>query len=289
MVIPATGSPTVLRMILGRQLEGLRERACLSHDQAAEAILTSPWTIRRIEHAEGGLKLNYVKSLLVAYGVTSQREITAFLDLAREANRPGWWHSYHDVLPSWFRVFPGLEDAAILIKGYEPHCVPGLLQTPQYARALHLASTQVNPVSAEDADRKVELRIARQQILTRPEPPRLWLVLEESVLRRPVGCTAIMRAQLTQLIEAAARPRVTLQVLPTRTGAHPAMFGMFHLLRFSAPELPDIVYGENLTSAFYLDKQSEVAAYAQAIDRLCALAAPADQTQAILSKIRKQY
>lgn len=287
MVIPATGSPTVLRMILGRQLEGLRERAGLSHDQAAEAILASPWTIRRIERAEGGLKLNYVKSLLVAYGVTSPREISAFLDLAREANRPGWWHSYDDVLPSWFRVFPGLEHEATLIWGYEPHCVPGLLQTPQYARALHVASGHIGP--GEDADRKVELRIARQQVLAKQDPPHLWLVLEESVLRRPVGCAAVMRAQLTQLIEAAARPRVTLQVLPTGIGAHPAMFGMFHLLRFSAPELPDIVYGENLTSAFYLDKQSEVAAYAQAIDRLCALAAPADETPAILSNIRKQY
>jgi transcriptional regulator with XRE-family HTH domain len=287
MVIPATGSPTVLRMILGRQLQALREQAGLSQDQAAEAILASPWTVRRIERAEGGLKLNYVRSLLHAYGVTSQREISCFLDLVREANRPGWWHSYDDVLPPWFRVFPGFEHAATLIRGYEPHCVPGLLQTPDYALALHNASAKVGP--AEDADRKVEMRIARQQVLTRPDPPHLWLVLEEAVLRRPVGCAAVMRAQLTQLIEAEAWPRITLQVLPTGIGAHPAMFGMFHLLRFSAPELPDIVYGENLTSAFYLDKPSEVVAYVQVIDRLCALAAPADMTQAILSDIRKQY
>jgi DNA-binding XRE family transcriptional regulator len=287
MVIPATGSPTVLRIILGRQLEALRERAGLSHDQAAAAILASPWTIRRIERAEGGLKLNYVRSLLLAYGITSEREISTFLDLAREANRPGWWHSYDDVLPPWFRVFPGLEQAATLIRGYEPQCVPGLLQTPDYARALHLASGHV--VSAEAADRTVDLRIARQQVLTRPDPPHLWLVLEESVLRRPVGCRALMREQIAHLIEAAAGPRVTLQVLPANTGAHPAMFGMFHLLRFRAPELPDIVYGEHLTGAFYLDKASEVAAYVQAIDRLCALAAPAERTQAILSGIRTQY
>src|SRR5580692_3741340 len=124
MVIPATSGPTVLRMIIGKQLESLRERAGLSYAQAAAAIYTSPWTIRRIERAEGGLKLNYIASLLRAYGVTDQAEADALLELAKEANKPGWWHSYDDVLPPWFRVFPGLEQEAELISGFEPQCVP---------------------------------------------------------------------------------------------------------------------------------------------------------------------
>jgi hypothetical protein len=283
----APASPTVLRIILGKQLQALREKAGLSYEDAAGTIYASAWTLRRMEKAEVGLKLNYVKSLLMAYGVTDTAEIDAFLDLAREANKPGWWHSYTDVLPGWFRVFPGLEQAASLIRGYEPHCVPGLLQAEDYARAL---TTAGYPNAAPgETDRRVALRMTRQQILSRPDPPALWVVIDEAALRRPVGGPAVMRAQLDQLIHATGKPNITLQVLPLAAGAHPVMYGMFHLLRFPAAELPDIVYGENLTSAFYFDKPAEVAAYTEALDRLCAQASPADKTASILRRIRKDY
>jgi hypothetical protein len=284
---PAPASPTVLRIILGRQLQALREKAGLSYEQAADAIYASAWTLRRMEKAEVGLKLNYVKSLLLAYGITDAAEIDTFLHLAREANKPGWWHNYTDVLPPWFRVFPGLEQAASLIRGYEPHCVPGLLQTEDYARALTTAGYP--NATPEQTERRVALRLARQQILARPDPPRLWMVIDEAVLRRPVGGPAVMRAQLGGLIDAVGRPTTTLQVLPFAAGAHPVMYGMFHLLRFPAAELPDIAYGENLTSAFYLDKPADVAAYTEALDRLCAMASPAEATVAILRRIRKDY
>jgi DNA-binding XRE family transcriptional regulator len=284
---PAPGNPTVLRIILGRQLQTLREKAGMSYEEAAGTIYASAWTLRRMEKAEVGLKLNYVKSLLMAYGITDVRDIDTFLDLAREANKPGWWHSYTDVLPPWFRVFPGLEQAAGLIRGYEPHCIPGLLQTEDYARALTAAGYP--NASPEETARRVALRMTRQQILRRPEPPRLWVVIDEAVLRRPVGGSAVMRAQLGRLVEAAAQPNITLQVLPLAAGAHPVMYGMFHLLRFPAAELPDIVYGENLTSAFYLDKPADVAHYTEALDRLCAQASPADKTASILRRIRKDY
>ncbi|HEV2376186.1 MAG TPA: helix-turn-helix transcriptional regulator [Streptosporangiaceae bacterium] len=284
---PPSASPTVLRIILGRQLQTLREKAGMSFEQAAEAIYASPWTLRRMEKAEVGLKLNYVKSLLMAYGITDVREIDTFLGLAREANKPGWWHSYTDVLPAWFRVFPGLEQAAGLIRGYEPHCVPGLLQTQDYAHAL--TSAGYPNATPEETDRRVALRIARQQILTRDSPPKLWMVLDEAVLRRPAGTPAVMRAQLDRLIDATAQPNITLQVLPFTAGAHPVMYGMFHLLRFPTTELPDIIYGENMTSAFYLDKPADVATYAEALDRLSAQAAPASKTTGILRRIRKEY
>jgi hypothetical protein len=284
---PAAASPTVLRIILGRQLQTLREEAGLSYEQAAGAIYASPWTLRRMEKAEVGLKLNYVKSLLVAYGVTDTGEIGAFLDLAREANKPGWWQSYADVLPAWFRVFPGLEQAASLIRGYEPHCVPGLLQTEEYARALTIAGYPA--ASPHEIDRRVALRLTRQQILARPDPPRLWIVLDEAVLRRPVGGPAVMEAQLDRIIGATSQPNVAVQVLPFAAGAHPVMYGMFHLLRFPAAELPDVIYGENLTSAFYLDKPADVAAYTEALDRLCARASPAEKTATILRRIRTAY
>jgi DNA-binding XRE family transcriptional regulator len=287
MAMPAPSGPTVLRIILGKQLQALREKAGLSHEQAADAVYASAWTIRRMEKADVGLKLNYVQSLLTAYGVTDPGEIDTFLNLAREANKPGWWHSYSDVLPPWFRVFPGLEQAAGLIRGYEPHCVPGLLQTAGYARAL--ATAGYPGATAGETDRRVALRLARQQALARPDPPHLWMVLDEAVLRRPAAAPAVMHAQLTRLIEATGLPNVTVQVLPFASGAHPAMYGMFQLLRFPAAELPDVVYGENLTSAFYLDKPQEVAHYAQALDRLCAQSAPATETVKILRDISKEY
>ncbi len=295
--------PTVLRMILARQLQALREKAGLSYEQAAEAIYASSWTIRRMERAEGALKPLSVKALLVAYGVTDAREIDTFLALAREASKPGWWHRASDVLPAWFRVSLGLEEAAALIRGYEPQCVPGLLQTEDYARALitqgHPGETQGHPGesgdsgdsgdTAAEADRLVQVRMTRQQVLTRPDPPKLWMVLDETVLRRPVGGPAVMRAQLGRLIDAAAAPNITLQVLPYSAGPHPAMYGMFHLFRFPDGELPDIVYGEHLTSAFYLDKPADAAAYRHALDRICAQAAPAGQTAEILTATRKEY
>jgi Domain of unknown function (DUF5753)/Helix-turn-helix domain len=282
------GGPTALRMILGRQLQALREKAEMSVDEAAEAIYSSPFTIRRMERAEGGLKPLTVKSLLIAYGVLSADQIEAFLTLCRDASKPGWWHSFSDVLPDWFRTYVGLEEAAALIRGYEPHWVPGLMQTEEYARASVRTGFPDAPDS--EVDRRVTLRLARQQILTRPNPPRLWIVMDETALRRPVATTgpAIMRAQIDRLVEAVERPGITVQVLPFSAGLHPAMHGLFYLLRFPDKDMPDIVYGESISSAFYLDKPREVAMYLEVLDRISAQSVPADSTVAVLRAIRKE-
>jgi transcriptional regulator with XRE-family HTH domain len=282
------GGPTVLRMILGRQLQALREKAGLSYDQAAEAIYSSSYTVRRMERAEGGLKPLTVKSLLMAYGITDVREIDAFLALARDASKPGWWHSYNDILPTWFRTLIGLEEAASLIRGYDPQSIPGLLQTPDYARAS--VATGFPDATSEETARRVELRLARQHILSRPDPPRLWLVIDETALRRPAATTGpeVMRAQLDALIHAAQRPSITLQVLPFTAGLHPAMYGPFRIFRFDTSEQPDIVYGESMTSAWYLDKPDETALYTQALDRISAQATPAASTVKVLRQIRKE-
>src|SRR5258708_16302911 len=167
-----TGGPTVLRMILGRQLQALREKAGMSYDQAAAVIYVSPNTVRRMERAEGGLKPLNVKSLLMAYGITSPAEIDAFLDLARDASKPGWWHGYDDVLPSWFRTLIGLEEAATLIRGYDPQSVPGLLQTPDYARAS--VATGFPDATAEEVQRRGDLRPAPPPTPPPPHPPPPW-------------------------------------------------------------------------------------------------------------------
>ena len=280
------GSPTVLRMILARQLQALREKAGMSYEQAAEAIYSSEWTIRRMERAEGGLKPLTVKSLLQAYGVTDPGEIDAFVGLARDASKPGWWHSYDDVLPSWFRIAVGLEESASLIRAYEPQVVPGLLQTEGYVRAITAASF---PAATEAfTERAVALRLARQYLLSRPEPPEYWVVIDETVLRRPIGGHKVMRAQLEHLIAAAGQPKVTIQVIPFAAGWHPALYGMFNIFRFPAEQLPDIVYTEALTGAYYVNKPDESARYTEALDRMAAQAASPEHTLTILRDIIKE-
>ena len=281
------GSPTVLRMILGRQLQALREKAGLSYQQAAEVIYSSEWTIRRMERAEGGLKPLTVKALLVAYGVTDVREIDTFLALARDASRPGWWHSYSDVLPDWFKIAVGLEESASLIRAYQPQVVPGLLQTEKYVRAITAASFPSD--KEEDSERKVALRLARQDLLNRPAPPEYLVVIEETVLRRPIGGPDVMRGQIGHLVEMAGRPSVTVQVLPFSVGWHPAMYGMFNIYRFPDDAMPEVVYSEGLTSAYYLNKPDETAKYTEALDRMTAQAATPDQTITILRQILKEY
>ena len=280
------GSPTVLRMILGRQLQALREKAGLSYVQAAEAIYSSEWTLRRIEAGKGALKPLNIKSLLIAYGVTDVREIDTFLALARDASKPGWWHQYGDALPDWFKVAVGLEESASQIRAYEPQVVPGLLQTAQYARAITAASF---PDEGEDEqERRVSLRLARQDLLKRPAPPEYQVLLEETVLRRAIGGPAVMRCQLEHLIQAAASPHVTVQVLPFSAGWHPAMYGMFWVYRFPDNAVPDVVYSEALTSATYLNKPEDTAQYIRAMDRMAALAASPEKTITLLRQILKE-
>lgn len=282
------GAPSVLRMILGRQLEELRTRAGLSFQEAGTTIGVSHSTIRRMEAAKvARLRLPDVEKLLQTYGVTDQQEIDTFLKSVREANKRGWWHTYRDVLPDWFAAYLSLEQAALQIRAYEAQFVPGLFQTADYARALLGAG---NPhASSEATDRRVALRLRRQELLTREAPPRVWIVLDETVLRWPVGGPEVMRAQIDHLIAMNALPHVTLQVMPFGNGPHPAMrAGAFHLFRFRAPELPDIVYLSGLVGAVYLDKGDDVVVYREALDRLGAQSAPARRTEDLLGAIRKE-
>ncbi|WP_345746228.1 helix-turn-helix transcriptional regulator [Streptomyces sp. ODS28] len=279
-------APTVGQMVLGLRLRELREKAGCSFTDAARALSVNTTTVRRMEKAEVGLKPPYVEKLLREYGVPDP-ETEAFLALVEEANRPGWWHNFRDVLPAWFSLYVSLEGEASLIRAYEPHCVPGLLQTDDYARAL--LRTGFPNASERELDRRVALRMERQSLLERPEPPKLWAVLDEQVLRRNVGDPEVMRGQIDSLVEAAAQPHVTLQIIPFSAGPHPGMFGPFQLFRFDIPELPDIVYAESLTGAVYLDERPDTAAYLEVLDRMGTQAEPAQRTEAFLGEIRKEF
>jgi len=279
-------APTVGQVVLGRRLLDLRERAGLKREEAARILRVAPATVRRMEMAEVSLKIPYLQLLLKSYGI-SDDEAEAFVQLAEEANKPGWWQRFHDILPGWFSMHVSLEGAAALIRSYEPHFVPGLLQTEDYARGV-LKSGAIGQTRPEDIERHVALRMQRQELLTREGAPRFWVVMDETALRRHVGEPAVMRAQIDKLLDTAQLPNVTLQVAPFAAGPHPGTYGPFVLFRFAMPELPDMVYSESLPGAVYLASRSGVAPPLEVMDRRAAQAATAHRTKEILLDLRKE-
>jgi hypothetical protein len=261
------GGPTALRILLGAHLRRLREAQGVSREDAGWEIRASESKISRMELGRVGFKERDVADLLTLYGVDDEEERARLLALTRQANTPGWWHRFGDVLPSWFQSYLGLEASAALIRTYEVQFVPGLLQTEDYARAVVLLGH--GHARGEEVDRRVALRMRRQRILDPPTSTQLWAVVDEAALRRPMGGRAIMQAQIKALLAATDRPNVRLQIVPFQAGGHSAAGGAFTILRFGDPELPDIVYIEQLTSALYLDKRDDVEHYLAAMERLC--------------------
>ncbi|AWT46383.1 MULTISPECIES: helix-turn-helix domain-containing protein [Streptomyces] len=281
-------APTVGQVVLGRRLQELREAAGLKREEAARVLRVAPATVRRMETAEVALKVPYVQVLLETYGVP-EHETAVFVALVEEANRPGWWQRFHDVLPDWFSLFVSLEGAAKMMRSYEPHFVPGLLQTEEYARAVLEAGT-IGQGTPEAIERHVSLRMERQRLLERPDAPHLWVIIDETVLLRPVSIRAqVMREQLEKLLEFAERDKVTLQIAEFAAGPHPGTYAPFSLFRFAEPELPDMVVSEYLTGALYLDSRQEVSAHLEVLDHLTTHAASAQRTKKILSEYRETF
>jgi transcriptional regulator with XRE-family HTH domain len=266
---------TVLRMLLGAQLRRLREAAGISAEKAGYEIRASRSKISRIETGRVGAKNRDVEDLLSLYGVHDDQRRAKIVALAGRSREPEWWTQYHDILPDWFEMYLSLESAATSIRSFEMQFVPGLFQTEEYARAVTRLGHQT--ASAEEIERRVGLRRQRQQLLTRPQPPRFWAVMDEAVLRRPVGGALVMRDQLRHLAEAARLPNVTLQVVPFARGGHAGASGSFSILRFQEHDLPDVVYIEQLTSAVYLDQRPDLEHYLEVVDQLSGEAlTPAD-------------
>jgi hypothetical protein len=259
----------------------MREAANISRMDAGWEIRSSESKVSRMELGRVGFKERDVADLLRLYGLDDGEERDRLLALAREANNPGWWHRYGDVLPSWFHSYLGLEAAAQLIRTYELQFVPGLLQTPEYVRAVVQLGRTVIP--EQEIERRVALRLSRQEALARPDPVKLWAVIDEAVLRRPIGGVKAMRVQLEHLIEACRQPNITLQVMPF-TGGNPATGGAYSILRFPEQDLPDIVYIEHLTSALYLDKLEDLDQYTATMEALCVAAPPPSRTENILKE-----
>jgi hypothetical protein len=275
------GGPIVRRMQLGGRLRALRESRGVSRDEAGWTIRGSESKISRMELGRVGFKERDVTDLLKLYGVEDAEQVAEMVVMARQANAPGWWTPYSDLLPPWFQNYLGLEEAATLIRTYEVQFVPGLLQTEAYARAV--ITLGHSRKDARELDRRVNLRMARKRILSDPNAPRLWAVIDEAVLRRPIGGAEVLREQVEELLTLTRHPKVRLQVMPFLSGGHAAAGGAFTILRFPLRDLPDTVYVEQLTSALYLDKHDDVDRYTAAVSRLFIEAEPPDRTPDILT------
>jgi transcriptional regulator with XRE-family HTH domain len=280
MANAGASGPTALRILLGSELRRLRERAEVTPAQAAKAIGGSESKISRMELGRTGFKEADVAILLSLYGITGEDDRDQLLSLARRANQPGWWHSYGDVLPAWFQSYIGLEQAAARIRTFEQQFVPGLLQTEEYAAAV----ISLGDFPPEEVERRVALRATRQRRF-RDGHVRLWAVIDEMALRRPVGGPGVLRGQLEYLLTAAKQPGLTLQVTPFSASARHAAPGGFTILRFADPQLPDVIYVEQLGSALYLDKREDVDRYSLAMDRLSVISATPDESVEIIGSI----
>jgi transcriptional regulator with XRE-family HTH domain len=276
--MPEVCNPTVRRRELGALLRALRHDRGLSVEQVAEQLLCSPSKVSRMEMGQRGATLRDVRDLCQIYGMTDQIQIDRLMGFARSAKEQGWWQSY-DLDPA-FASYVGLEAEAKSTKYYQSTIIPGLLQTADYARAMHEA---VRPALDEELiNQRVKVRLMRQELLKRDPPLVVSAIFDEAALHRLVGGRVIMRAQLEHLIEMSRLSPVTIRVIPYSAGAHEAMDSTFRILEFGSSQIPDVVYVEGLVGFIYLDRPQEVHRYIKVFEELTELAlSPKESTELI--------
>ncbi len=274
-------NPTLRARRLAAELQRRREATGMSRDEVARQLEWSTSTLFRIETRRNRPQPGNVRMLLELYGVTGP-ERDGLIQLTREARQPGWWHSFRDVLPNPYEVYIGLEAGAASIRNFEPIVVPGLLQTADYAReTFRNGPIELDP---EEVERLLEVRLARQQILTRDDRPRLWAVIDEAVIHRAVGGSEVMRGQLRHLADATRQGKTTVQVVPYRAGAHAGTTGPFVILDYAHVTDPAVVYVETLAGDIYLEERSDVDRYTLAFDRLVAAALHPDESVRLIEQ-----
>ena len=280
--MPVAIGPTVRRRRLGSELRRLREAHSFKLEEAADQLGLAASTLSRIETGKAPTRTAYLTTMFEMYGVVDQGQRQVLIEMAREGHRKGWWAVYDDVLPTGFDVYVGLEAEAAALRVFEDQVVHGLLQTEGYARTV---MTSVRRLDPQQIDRAVELRMARQRVLSGPDPLRLWCILDEPVISRAIGGPEVMREQLARLLEASHQPNVTLQVLPLSSGVHPALNGPFCILEFPERGDQDVVYTEGVAGHAYLERDTEVRFCAEVFDLLRAAAlSPADTAKFIERK-----
>ena len=281
-MVPRRSSPTVRRRRLAAELRKLRKESGKTREQVAQFVGCSPVTVTRIESAQSAPRLADTARMLEFYGVTGARR-EVLMTLCSEARRRGWWHQYSGAIPAWFEVYVGIEGEVSEIRSYQPEAIDGRLQTEGYIRALMLADVDVP--SGEELERRIAVRMTRQEQLKGDDAPKMWVVLNEAALRREVGGRNTMRDQLTHLIEVSRSNKVVVQVLTYGAGAHPAMDGAFEILRFPDAADPDVVYLQYRRGSIYLEDSADVAAYAELFDHLRARALGPDESRALIAHL----
>jgi transcriptional regulator with XRE-family HTH domain len=285
-VSPQPSSPTVHRRQLGSELRRLRKAAGLGIEQVAKELGCSQTRVSRIETGRGRATARPadVAKLCELYDVTDEQQIGMLLEMLTNSQKRGWWASYDDVLPSGLEVYVGLESDARAERAWEPLLVHGLLQTADYARAV-LQSGGTH--RTHDIDSLVQVRMERQKLLTRSGSPlELWAIMDEAVIRRPLGGPGTMRAQLRHLMEVSAMPNVVMQVIPNRKGGHPGLGGAFSLLEFEEDD--PVVYVDCPAGNLYLEKKADLRRFATAFDLLRATALDPDESTALIQRASEE-
>jgi hypothetical protein len=284
-VLDDRGGPTAMRMRVGAQLRRHRLARQVSRDDAGWHIRASGSKISRMELGRVPFKERDVADLLTLYGVTGD-ERRDLLELVRQANAPAWWQSLSDVVPPWSVAYLGLEQAASMIRTYDLHFVPSLLQTPDYTRALLELG---HGTMRDQLPRRVSLWQGRQRVLRGTRPAVLWAAVDEAALRRPLGGPDVMRGQLEALAEASRHPHIRLHISSFRADALATAGMPFAILRFEEQELPDMVYLEQPTGAVYLDRPPDIEQYALAMELACTTAAPPARAESVIRSILRSY
>ncbi|ROO83743.1 helix-turn-helix protein [Actinocorallia herbida] len=275
-------SPTVRRRRLASELRRLRKEQGKTREEAAKYAGIAPATVTRMEAALHAPKPADVLALCRLYGLDDRRT-ELLVTFARQSRQRGWWQRYGGAIPDWFAFYVGLEEEAAEIRTYQPELVLGLFQTEAYIRAVMRSGITVP--DGDELERKVSVRLKRQERLTEAGPIDVWAVLHESALRTEVGGRAVMREQLHHLVELSWRNNITLQVLPFSAGSHPGNAGAFELFSFAEPADPEVVYVQYRLGCLYLEDSSDINAYSEVFDHLRARALSPDDSRAILDRI----
>ncbi|MEU6253200.1 helix-turn-helix transcriptional regulator [Streptomyces sp. NPDC001663] len=278
-------NPTVRRRRLGQELRRLRELKGMTAEEVAERLLVSQSKISRLENGRRSISQRDVRDLCGVYEVEDHRIVDSLMQMAKDSRQQGWWHSFGDIP---YSVYIGLETDAASLRVYDPQVVPGLLQTRQYAEALIAGA--LPETAAADVEKRVQVRLRRQERITAPESPlRLWTVMDEAALKRVVGNRSLMRDQLEHLVEQSQLPHVTVQVIPFEMGAHPGLNGQYAILEFPDAADSSVVYIEGVTSDLYLEKANDVQKYSVMYEHLRAQALNPDQSRQFIADIAKEY
>ncbi len=275
-------SPTVRRRRLAAELRELRRTSGKSREAVASHIGVAPSTITRIENADSTAPPLVVAAILDFYGVTGD-EREQWVTVAKQARRRGWWSQYGDTIPDWFKFYVGLEAEASEIRSYQPEVVFGLLQTEGYMRGLMLS--EVDPLPQEHLERRIKVRLKRQESLAGPDAPKLQIVLNEAALHRLVGGPKVMAEQLTHLAELSRSRKAMIQVLPFSAGAHPANDGAFNILGFPEPRDRDVVYVQSRRGGLYLEEANDLEEYTGIFDHLRARSLGPEESRELILTI----